>query len=81
VVTEIAKRHGSKAVDVLGDARTAADLGIDFGNQLTEREVAYLVEHEWARSADDVLWRRTKAGLGMSSAQRTAVEDRIGAVV
>ena len=80
LVTDVVKRHGRLALDVLGDAKTPSDLGVDYGNQLTEREVAYLVEREWARSADDVLWRRTKAGLGMSDAQRAAVAERMEAL-
>jgi glycerol-3-phosphate dehydrogenase len=73
VVHGIARRHGSRANIVLGDARSTADLGRDFGAGLTEREVDYLVREEWARSADDVLWRRTKCGLPMTQAQRDAV--------
>ena len=69
LVRGIARRHGSLAPTVLGDATSAADLGEDFGNGLTAREVAYFVREEWARSAGDVLWRRSKCGLGMSDAQ------------
>ena len=77
VLRPLARRHGSLAFDVLGDARTLDDLGESFGAGLTAREVDYLVEHEWAREADDVLWRRTKCGLSMSAAQRA----RAGAYV
>ena len=72
------RRHGSKTADVLRDAKDPSDLGEDFGANLTEREVAYFVEHEWARTADDVLWRRTKAGLHMSETQRARVAQRMG---
>ena len=72
------RRHGAKTAEVLGEAKDPSDLGEDFGANLTEREVAYLVEHEWARTADDVLWRRTKAGLHMSEAQRARVAQRMG---
>jgi glycerol-3-phosphate dehydrogenase len=78
LVADIGKRHGTRALDVLGDAKTASDLGVDFGNHLTEREIGHFVAHEWAASADDVLWRRTKAGLGMSDAQRAAVAQHFG---
>jgi glycerol-3-phosphate dehydrogenase len=61
--------------------RSAQDLGEDFGGGLTEREVAWLVEREWARSADDVLWRRTKCGLAMTAAQRARVAQRMAAQV
>ena len=64
------QRHGSLADEVLGDARSSTDLGRDFGGALYEREVNWFVEHEWAAAPDDVLWRRTKAGLHMNVAQR-----------
>ncbi|MBS0319883.1 MAG: glycerol-3-phosphate dehydrogenase, partial [Proteobacteria bacterium] len=60
---------------LLGEAKDTTDLGRDFGGTLTEREIAFLVAEEWAGSADDVLWRRTKAGLPMTPAQRDAVRD------
>jgi D-erythritol 1-phosphate dehydrogenase len=74
----IGRRHGTAAIDVLGDARTTADLGEDFGAQLTAREVDYLVAHEWARTAEDVLWRRTKCGLPMTEPQRQRVAAHLG---
>lgn len=46
------------------------DPGRDFGGGLHQRDVEYFVEHEWARTADDILWRRTKAGLAMTPAER-----------
>jgi glycerol-3-phosphate dehydrogenase len=63
------RRHGMLAYEVLGGARTLADLGEDFGAELYAREVDYLVEREWARTAEDVLWRRTKAGLHLTPQQ------------
>jgi glycerol-3-phosphate dehydrogenase len=67
-------RHGALATTVLDNARTPADLGEDFGAELTAREIDYFVVNEWARSAADVLWRRSKCGLSMSDAQRERVE-------
>jgi glycerol-3-phosphate dehydrogenase len=69
----LAGRHGTLAYDVLGNAAAVADLGVHFGAELYAREIDYLVEHEWAVSAEDVLWRRTKAGLHLDQAQRDAV--------
>jgi len=63
------RRHGMLAAEVLGDAQYDADLGEHFGAGLYEREAIYLVEHEWATTAEDVLWRRTKTGLHLSPAQ------------
>jgi len=64
------RRHGTRALDILGDARTTAELGQDFGGNLYEQEARYLVANEWAHTADDILWRRTKAGLHMTPEQR-----------
>jgi len=70
----IFRRHGMQADQVVADGK----LGEEYGAGLTEREVAYFAEHEWARSAEDVLWRRTKCGLLMSEAQRRRVEQVMG---
>jgi len=67
------RRHGTLAHDVLGESRTVGDLGEHFGAELYAREVDYLVAREWAVSAEDVLWRRTKAGLQLHPVQREAV--------
>ena len=50
------------------------DLGTRFGADLTAAEVRYLMTKEWAQTADDVLWRRSKLGLRFSDAQRAALE-------
>ena len=55
--------YGTRARMILGDATSPADLGEDFGHGLTAAEVDYLIAQEWACTADDVLWRRTKLGL------------------
>jgi glycerol-3-phosphate dehydrogenase len=74
----LARRHGTRALTVLGDAQSAADLGIDFGEGLTEREIRYLQRDEWASTAEDVLWRRTKCGLSMTPGARDRVAQFIG---
>ena len=63
----LTRLYGTLAEGFLGSAASAADLGEDFGHGLTAAEVDYLIAHEWARSADDVLWRRTKLGLHFSA--------------
>ena len=75
LVDGIVRRHGSRAPRILGNARSIAELGRHFGAGLTEREVEYLAAEEWAETAEDVLWRRTKCGLHMDAAQRSAVEE------
>jgi len=64
------RRHGVLATEILAGAKKEADMGENFGGGLYEAEVRYLVDYEWAREADDVLWRRTKCGLHMTAAQR-----------
>lgn len=76
-MARLLRRHGMLAGPILDNAKTAADLGEDFGGGLYERELAYLIEHEWASTGEDVLWRRTKCGLHMSEAQRRRVADRL----
>lgn len=70
----IAHRHGSRALQVLDGVATPADLGEAFGSGLTAAEIDYFVRHEWARTGDDVLWRRTKCGLDLSAADCARVD-------
>jgi len=78
LLRDLFHRHGTLARDVLGDARTAADLGEDFGGGLTAREVDYFMAREWAQSADDVLWRRSKVGLRLDAAARARLAEVMG---
>ena len=72
---QLLRRYGSEAATVLGDARRAEDLGEAFGAGLTAREVDWLRREEWAQSADDILWRRTKLGLRLAAAERGLLEE------
>jgi glycerol-3-phosphate dehydrogenase len=78
-IEAIAARHGDLARTVLGEARTPEDLGEHYGAGLTRRELDYLVRWEWAREADDVLWRRTKVGLHLSAEQRQVLAKALRA--
>ena len=69
------RAYGTEAATLLGNARTAADLGEDFGATLTEAEVNWLMTHEFAREAADIIWRRTKLGLRLNAAQVTRLQD------
>ena len=71
----LCRAYGSRARVILEGARSETDLGVDFGAGLYEREVAYLMAHEWARSAEDILWRRSKLGLRLDQSQREALAD------
>ena len=67
--------YGTRARKLLGLARSVADLGRNFGADLYEAEVRYLVENEWAVTGEDVLWRRTKRGLHLSREQAAALDE------
>ena len=69
-----ARCYGSRMAVLLGNTTQPADLGREIAPGLFEAELRYLIDHEWARTADDVLWRRTKIGLRASAAQRAAVD-------
>ena len=66
LLSRLACTYGTLTREMLGSARTVNDLGQHFGAGLYQREVDYLVRSEWATCADDILWRRTKLGLGMT---------------
>nr|WP_025052483.1 glycerol-3-phosphate dehydrogenase [Sulfitobacter noctilucae] len=71
----LVKAYGTESFDVLDDAKKADDLGQDFGATLTEREVLWLVDREFARSAQDIIWRRSKLGLRLTSEQIKTLDD------
>ncbi len=62
-----AGHYGTCIQTLLEESASEADLGIHFGGQLYEKEVRYLIDYEYAESADDILWRRTKRGLRLSA--------------
>jgi glycerol-3-phosphate dehydrogenase len=73
--TRLAHAYGTRAGTMLGPAKCSADLGQHFGATLTESEVKYLIDWEWACTAEDIVWRRSKLGLRLS-ADEIAVVDR-----
>jgi len=76
----LVRAYGTEAATLLGAARSAADLGIDFGATLTQREVEWLVAREYARTAADVVWRRSKLGLRLSMDQIAALDRWMAAL-
>jgi glycerol-3-phosphate dehydrogenase len=63
ILRRLVRAYGTEAGKLLSGVKSADDLGLKFGAGLTAREVDYLMDHEWAQSTDDVLWRRSKLGL------------------
>jgi glycerol-3-phosphate dehydrogenase len=66
--------YGTRVEMILYDANDERDLGIDFGNYLFEAEINYLIKYEWAKSVEDIIWRRTKLGLSLSTEQITELQ-------
>ena len=71
------RAYGTRARTILGDAKTWSDLGTDYGAGLTEAEVGYQIENEFATKAEDVIWRRTKSALRMSEDELARLRERI----
>ena len=74
IIRRLFRAYGTEAEGILEGARFASDLGQSFG-PLSEREVAHLREKEWAETADDILWRRSKLGLHMKPDEQQALRD------
>ena len=79
VAARLVGAYGTRALEVVDGATTTTELGRDFGGGLYEAEVAYLMDREWARTADDVLWRRSKLGLRLSDDQAAQLDGWMAA--
>jgi glycerol-3-phosphate dehydrogenase len=73
-VTRLVSAYGTRASAILAGKRSTADLGGLFGGDLRQAEVDYLMEEEWAETAEDVLWRRSKLGLRFTAAEAADLE-------
>ena len=78
LLIRLAEAYGTRIDAVLGEAASIVDLGRHFGAGLYEAEVRYLMDTEFARTADDILWRRSKLGLELSAAEQADLADWIG---
>ncbi|MCJ2183535.1 glycerol-3-phosphate dehydrogenase [Novosphingobium sp. 1949] len=74
LLRRLARAYGTRVSAILGQARVPEDLGHDFGGGLHAAEVDYLVAHEWARSGEDVLYRRSKLGLHTPAGTQAAID-------
>jgi glycerol-3-phosphate dehydrogenase len=66
--------YGTRIEQILGNAKSLADLGAAFGGGVTAAEVRYLMQHEWAQIAEDIQWRRGKSGLVATPAESEALD-------
>lgn len=79
LLRRLMRLYGTKARVMLGERKTLADLGTHFGADLYAAEVDYLVAQEWARTAQDILWRRTKLGLVVGPEDVARLKDYLAA--
>lgn len=77
LVKRLVCAYGTRCYDLLGDTSTLQQMGLHFGASLYEQEVKFLMATEWARSADDILWRRTKQGIYFDDAQFEKLQNWI----
>ena len=78
LVARLARAYGTRMEKIVNDARTLSDLGEDFGAGLTCAEVDYLRQNEWARTAEDILWRRSKLGLHVPPETPARLREYLG---
>ncbi|GHA26353.1 glycerol-3-phosphate dehydrogenase [Devosia pacifica] len=74
LLNRMLRQYGTRARQLLGDAQSPEALGEHFGAGLHAREVDFLIETEWARKPDDILWRRTKLGLKLDQAGKDRLD-------
>ena len=77
MLRRLLRAYGTRIGDILGQATALDQLGRDFGAGLTEAELRYLIRFEWARTAEDVVWRRSKLGLRLSADEIAAIDAAI----
>ena len=78
LLRRLASAYGTRIEALLGEADSLAGLGRHFGGGLYEAELIYLIENEFARTAEDILWRRSKLGLVLTKAEQGALADWLG---
>jgi glycerol-3-phosphate dehydrogenase len=71
------RSYGSLAFQIVGKASSKNEMGVCFGQNLYQQEVDYLCREEWAQSAEDILWRRTKLGLVFTEKQTQSLDNYI----
>ena len=77
----LARIYGTRIEAVLDSAKDLKALGEDLGAGITEAELEYLVRHEWARTTEDILWRRTKLGLRLKGREHARLARSLDALI
>ena len=80
LATRLARAYGTRAERILDEAQSLDDLGESFGAELTGAELRYLAREEWARTAADVVWRRSKLGLRLTQSEVVRIDEALAAM-
>lgn len=80
LIARFAKSYGTLTHQILKGATQVQDLGKEFGAGLYEKEIIYLIEHEWAITLDDILWRRSKLGLFLTNLEKKQLGDYLAKI-
>jgi glycerol-3-phosphate dehydrogenase len=78
LIRRLCRAYGTRIERIMGNAQRLSDLGEEIAPQLYEAELQYMRDHEWARTGDDALWRRSKLGLRFDGSQRQRVAAWFG---
>ena len=76
-VKRLARAYGTEVFDMLGTCKKSADMGTHFGADIYAVELDWSIKHEWVRSAEDFVWRRTRLGLKLTKAQISKIDSFI----
>ncbi|MCB9963684.1 MAG: glycerol-3-phosphate dehydrogenase [Rhodospirillales bacterium] len=81
MLTRYARAYGTRMERIFAKAHAVQDLGTHYGDHIYEAEIRYLIAEEWARSTEDILWRRSKLGLHIAPQTRAALDQAVPALV
>jgi glycerol-3-phosphate dehydrogenase len=73
--TRLARAYGTRVFKIFSNVKSVSDLGQLFGGELSEKEVRYLMQYEFAKTVDDILWRRSKLGLHLDTDAQKQLGD------
>ncbi len=77
MLKRLLRAYGTRIEQIIGDAKGVRDLGKCYGHDLYEAEVRYLIDNEWVRDINDLIWRRSKLGLRLSGDQVADLGERL----
>ena len=73
-IKRLIRQYGTEASVIFANAQSVDDLGTDFGNGISQRELDWVIASEWVRTGQDFLWRRSKLGLRTTPEQQSKID-------